>query len=237
MLMGSFGPCPRSFGDAEPQLYDPDMLRHAHRDAAGRYCSLPASIAAKISSCVRRYSWRAVLSLSVAPLRPHSRSWRSMSGHYLPAEEFAEAGADHGDAGTGLALVVPGLSPAHQGLAVLGPGEVRLAQDLPEHRIDRVRVGGGQAAERQGPDCLRPQVPAQDVGVLVSGRESRVGEQGAQHPVLVIEVKPVGLVVDDADGVRVCELGRELEGGHVDAGEVLWPTARGLPGERGFLPM
>jgi hypothetical protein len=61
-----------------------------------------------------------------------------MFGHYLPREEFAEAVADHGDAGTGLALVVPGLSPAHQSLAVLGPGEVRLAQDLPEHRIDRV---------------------------------------------------------------------------------------------------
>src|SRR6266567_3006560 len=78
--------------------------------------SRPASIAAKISSCVRPYSWRAVLLLCVAPLLPHSRSWRSMSGHYLPTDEFAEAGADHGDPGTGLALVVPGLSSAHQGL-------------------------------------------------------------------------------------------------------------------------
>jgi hypothetical protein len=29
-------------------------------------------------------------------------------------------------------------------LAVLGPGEVPPAQDLPEHRVDRVRVGGGE---------------------------------------------------------------------------------------------
>jgi DDE superfamily endonuclease len=36
--------------------------------------------------------------------------------HYLPTDEFAEAGADHGDAGTGLALVVPGLSPTHHGI-------------------------------------------------------------------------------------------------------------------------
>src|SRR5271157_1268981 len=32
-----------------------------------------------------------------------------MNGHYLLAEQFAEAGAEHGDVGTGLVLVVPGL--------------------------------------------------------------------------------------------------------------------------------
>jgi hypothetical protein len=32
-----------------------------------------------------------------------------MNGHHLLAEEFAEAGAEHGDVGTGLVLVVPGL--------------------------------------------------------------------------------------------------------------------------------
>src|SRR5258708_4029330 len=47
--------------------------------------------------------------------------------------------------------------------------------------------------------------------------------------------KPVGLVVDDAGGVGVGEFGRELEGGRVHAGEVLWPAARGPQGERGFL--
>ena len=40
--------------------------------AACRYWSLPARIAAMISSCVNPNSERAVLSLSVAPLRPHS---------------------------------------------------------------------------------------------------------------------------------------------------------------------
>jgi hypothetical protein len=52
--------------------------------AAGRYWSLPASIAAKISSCVSPHSERAVLSLSVAPLRPHSSALNSIAGHYLP---------------------------------------------------------------------------------------------------------------------------------------------------------
>ena len=56
-------------------------------------------------------------------------------------------------------LVVPGLSPAQQRLAVLGPGETRLAQDLPEHRAGRLRVGAGQAAQRQRPDRLRPRSP------------------------------------------------------------------------------
>ena len=39
-----------------------------------------------------------------------------------------------------------GFSVTQQGLAVLGPGEMRLGQDLAEHRVGRLRVGGGQAA-------------------------------------------------------------------------------------------
>src|SRR6266849_1373562 len=215
--------------------------------AAGRYWSLPASIAAKISSCVSPYSERAVLSLSVAPLRPHSSARNSIAGHYLPgrnsarpvfaglpAHELAEAGTDHGDAGTGSRSEYQGFSLTQQGLAVLGPGETRLAQDLLEHCVGRLRVGGGQAAKRRRADRLRPQVPAQHLHVPLAGRENRGGEQVAQHPVLVIEVEPVGLVADDADGVRVGEFGRKLERGHVHAGDVRWPTAGGPPGERGF---
>ena len=69
--------------------------------AAGRYCSLPASIAAKISSASGRTPGEPSCRSASRPCVPNSRSWRSMSGDYLPADEFAEAGADHGDAGTG----------------------------------------------------------------------------------------------------------------------------------------
>src|SRR5271165_7412855 len=152
--------------------------------AAGRYCSLPALIAAMISSCVSPNSARAVLSLSVAPLRPHSSPYSSMTGHCLaqrvPASwrfaplptaaegELEQTVADHRDARTGLALVVPGLPAAHQRLAVLGPGEVPPPQDLPEHGVHRVRVGGRQALQRQRRDRLRPQVAAQHVRQLTS---------------------------------------------------------------------
>jgi len=63
----------------------------------------------------------------------------------LPAHELTEAGADHSDVGTGLVLVVPGLSLTQQGLAVLGPGEVRLAQDL----RNTASTGCGWAAARR----------------------------------------------------------------------------------------
>jgi hypothetical protein len=82
--------------------------------AAGRYSSFPASIAAKISSCVSPYSERAVLSLCVAPLRPRSSARNSIAGHYLsgrncirpvfaglPADAVAEAGADTAMPGRG----------------------------------------------------------------------------------------------------------------------------------------
>jgi hypothetical protein len=97
------------------------------------------------------------LSLSVAPLRPilrHRLPWLvitfrdgTASGwplRCLRADELAEASADHGHVGAGLVLVIPGLSPSKQGFAVIGPGEMRLAQDLPEHCADRLRVGGSQ---------------------------------------------------------------------------------------------
>jgi hypothetical protein len=91
----------------------------------------------------------------------------------------------------------------------------------------------GWAAERQRADRLRPQIPAQHVSISLVGGESRTGEQGAQHPILVIEVEPVGLAVDHADGVSAGEFGRELEGGHVHARKVRWSA----PGERGLLPV
>src|SRR5262249_1219035 len=47
-------------------------------------------MAAMISSCVRPNSVRAVLSLSVAPLRPHSSESRSMTGDYLAWRRGAE---------------------------------------------------------------------------------------------------------------------------------------------------
>src|SRR5215813_13372730 len=47
-------------------------------------------MAAMISSCVRPNSVRAVLSLSVAPLRPHSSESRSMTGDYLAWRHGAE---------------------------------------------------------------------------------------------------------------------------------------------------
>lgn len=47
-------------------------------------------------------------------------------------------------------VVVPGLRSAQEGVAVLGPGERRVAQDLPEHRVGYVGVGGGQVAKRGG---------------------------------------------------------------------------------------
>ena len=100
----------------------------------------------------------------------------------LPADELAEAGADHGDARSGLTLVVPGLSLTQQGLTVLGPGEVQPAQDLLEHCVDRLRVGSGQAAKRQRADRLPPQVPAQQLRVPLVGRENRVGEKVASIP-------------------------------------------------------
>jgi hypothetical protein len=59
----------------------------------------------------------------------------------------------------------------------------------------------------------------------------------AQHPALVIGAEPVDLVVNDADRVSVGEFGRKLERGHVHTGDVRWPTAGGLPGKRGFLPV
>ena len=60
-------------------------------------------------------------------------------------------------------------------------------------------------------------------------------EQVAQHPLLVIEVQPVDLVVDDADGLGVGEPGRKLERGHVHAGDTRRPAAAGPCGQRGFL--
>ena len=45
--------------------------------------SLPASIAAMISSCGNPNSERAVLSLSVAPSQPHSSSWNSIAPRYI----------------------------------------------------------------------------------------------------------------------------------------------------------
>jgi hypothetical protein len=48
--------------------------------------------------------------LNRTPLRPRSAPRRSMTGHYLLAEELAEVGPEHGDARAGLVLVVPGAS-------------------------------------------------------------------------------------------------------------------------------
>jgi hypothetical protein len=63
--------------------------------------------------------------------------------------ELHQPGADHRDARTGFLPVVPGLPAAHQRLAVLGPGEVPAAQDLPEHRVHRVRGSSVEALEQQ----------------------------------------------------------------------------------------
>src|SRR5438105_10458034 len=49
-----------------------------------RYWSVPARIARTISSCVRSNSSRAVLSLSVAPLRCHSESKSSIGPLAFP---------------------------------------------------------------------------------------------------------------------------------------------------------
>ena len=51
----------------------------------GPACGLPARIAAMISSCVNPNSVRAVLWLSVAPLRPPSGSGTSGAGLFLVA--------------------------------------------------------------------------------------------------------------------------------------------------------
>ena len=63
---------------------------------------------------------------------------------------------------------------------MLGPGEARPEQHLPEHRVGRVRVGGGQAAERQRGDRRREAAPGQEGG---EGRAGRPGE-GVDGPEL-----------------------------------------------------
>jgi len=45
------------------------------------------------------------------------------------------------------------------------------------------------------------------------------------------------LVEDDADRVTVSEVLRKTEEGRVHAGDVRWPAAAALSGERGFLPV
>jgi len=102
---------------------------------------------------------------------PASRDRSSSAG---AGGELAEAGADHRDARTGFAFVVPGLSPAQERLAVPGPGEVRLAQDLPEHRVHRVGVGGGEAQQRQRRTSLGPELDR----TARTGRWGRSGGTG-----------------------------------------------------------
>src|ERR1019366_3211910 len=101
-------------------------------------------------------------------------------------------------------------------------------------------VSGWAAARRRngsGAIVSDRRYPRSTSAYRLSAAKSRVGEQVPQHAVLVIEVEPVGPVVDDADGVSLGEVGRKLKGGHIEAGEVPGPTAGGLPGERGFLPV
>jgi hypothetical protein len=78
----------------------------------------------------------------------------------LSADEFAETGTDHGNVRTRFVFLVPELSFFAAGPAALGPDEMRLAQDLGEHRVDRLRVRGAQAAQRRLADHLRPQISA-----------------------------------------------------------------------------
>lgn len=155
-----------------------------------------------------------------------------MTGQHLPVYgEFAEAGADHRETRTGFALVVGGLSLVQQGLAVLGQVKFGLRRIFLNTASTVSGWGGGWAAERQRVDRVRSPVPAQDVRVPLVGRETGVGEQVEQPPVPVVEVEPIGLVVDDAHGVGTGETGRSLEGVHVHAGEILWSVERGLAGE------
>jgi hypothetical protein len=92
------------------------------------------------------------------------------------------------------------------------------------------RPVGATAAGRSSP----PAGSAQHIPVSLIGRDSRVGERLTQHPVRVIEVQPVGFVVDDADSVSVGEFGRK-------AGRRARPrqgcSAAGALAERGFLPV
>jgi len=96
---------------------------------------------------------------------------------------------------------------------VLGPGEVRLAQDLAGHRVGGLRVGCGQAAEGSGPIVFAPRSPRSTSACRLSAARAGVGEQVAQPAVFVVEVQPVGVVVDDPERVGVGEFGRKLEGG------------------------
>jgi hypothetical protein len=91
------------------------------------------------------------LALAIGDQRtpPGDLVWLIAVANEIGPRELAEADADHGAVRTGLLLAVPGLTPTQQSLAVLVPGEMRLAQDLPEHCIERLRVGGGQVAQRQ----------------------------------------------------------------------------------------
>jgi hypothetical protein len=63
----------------------------------------------------------------------------------LLAGKLAEAGSGHGNMRTRFVFVLPGLSATQQGLAMLGPGEMRLGRDLTEHHVGRAdgrRLGG-----------------------------------------------------------------------------------------------
>jgi hypothetical protein len=51
-------------------------------------------------------------------------------------------------------------SPAKQCFAVIGPGEMRLAQDLLEHGVDRMPVDDGHVTKRQRANRLRSQISA-----------------------------------------------------------------------------
>jgi len=84
-------------------------------------------------SPVNPYSRRTILSLSVSP-------GQNLVLAGLSADELAETGTGHGNVRARFVFLVPELSFSQRGPAALGPDEMRLAQGLAEHRVDRPRV-------------------------------------------------------------------------------------------------
>jgi len=70
--------------------------------------------------------------------------------------------------------------------------------ETPGH-VSRLRVGGGQAADRQRRDRLLAQVRAQQILVPPAARTGGVCAEVPQHPVVGVEVEPVDMVVDDTE--------------------------------------
>src|SRR5580698_8294670 len=127
--------------------------------------------------------------------------------------ELDEAVADHGDAWARFSLVIPGFPFAEQRVPVLAPDKITTPQNLTENRVDVLRIGGGESAQRQRRDRILTQIGTQQVRVFLAGRASRIGEQIPEHAVVRIEVEAVNLIKDDADGVEAVQT-IQLDDGH-----------------------